>query len=272
MTLAAGFKFEHPKAAGVSPVLLLSDSRYSYSLSTGEVYRDDGMKIWTLAKNVFAALAGDVLVAQRALERVKRRLAQSSSGSFDDLKSILKSSFDSTLTDGDPQQPHCILAVMASDGSSKLFYARPGATRYEVMERKKVVIGLESLKPILEEKINQPGRHGGFWHPNHFMMTHPGRVFRNDDDRRQQALKDAREISSHIAMQFLEVVDDPNVTGANPPLQTLLLTPRSAKQIDLYEIASPTQIARKTARANEVSAEADPCSGRVAELTALRQS
>ena len=34
MTLAAGFKFEHPMAAGVSPVLLLSDSRYS--LSTGD--------------------------------------------------------------------------------------------------------------------------------------------------------------------------------------------------------------------------------------------
>ena len=270
MTLAVGFKFEHPKAAGVSPILLLSDSRYS--LSTGEVHRDDGKKIWTLAKNVFAAFAGNVLVAQRALERVKTRLAQSSSGSLDDLKSILKSSFDSTMIDGDPQQPHCILAVMASDGSSKLLYARPGDARYEVVERTKVVIGLKNLEPILQEKINQPGRHGGFWHPNHFMMTHPGRVFRNDDDRRQQALKDAMEISTHIAMQFLEVVDDPNVTGANPPLQTLLLTPGSAKQIDLYDIASFTQIARKTAHANEVSAEADPCSGPVVELTVWRQS
>ena len=61
MTLAAGFKFEHPKAAGVSSILLLSDSRYS--LSTGEVHRDDGKKIWTLAKNVFAAFAGNVHVA-----------------------------------------------------------------------------------------------------------------------------------------------------------------------------------------------------------------
>jgi hypothetical protein len=73
-------------------------------------------------------------------------------------------------------------------------------------------------------------------------------------------------------MQFLEVVDDPNVTGANPPLQTLLLTPGSAKQIDLYEIASLTQIERKTAGAKEVSAEPDPGSGRVAELTVWRQS
>ena len=270
MTLAAGFKFEHPKAAGVSPVLLLSDSRYS--LSTGQVHRDDGKKIWTLAKNVFAAFAGNVHVAQRALERVKRTLAQFSSGSLDDLKSILKSSFDSTMVDGAPQQPHCILAVMASDGSSKLLYARPGDARYEVVERTKVVIGLENLEPILQEKINQPGRHGGLSHPNHFMMALPGRVFRNDDDRRQQALKDAWEISSHIAMQFLEVVDDPNVTGASPPLQTLLLTPGSAKQIDLYEIASPTQIERKSARENEVSAEADLCSGRVAELTVWSQS
>jgi hypothetical protein len=272
MTLAVGFKFEHPKAAGVSPVLLLSDSRYSYSLWTGEVYRDDGKKIWALAKNVFAAFAGTVHVAQRALERVTTRLTQSSSGSFDDLKSILKSSFDSTMIDGDRQPPHCILAVMASDGSSKLFYARPSTARYEVMERTQVVIGLKSLEPILQEKINQPGGHGGFWHPNHFMMALPGRVLRNDDDRRQQALKNAREISSHIAMQFLEVVDDPNVTGAKPPLQTLLLTPGSAKQLNLYEIAGPTQIARKTAHANEVSAEPDRCSGRVAELTVWRQS
>jgi hypothetical protein len=272
MTLAVGFKFERPKATGVSPVLLLSDSRYSYSLSTGEVYRDDGMKIWTLAKNVFAAFAGDVLVAQRALERVKRRLAQSSSGSFDDLKSILKSSFDSTLTDGDPQQPHCILAVMASDGSSKLFYARPGAARYEVVEKTNVVIGLKNLEPILQEKINQPGRHGGFSNPNHFMMAHSGRVFRNDDDRRQQALKDAWEISVHIVLQFLEVVDDPNVIGASPPLQTLLLTPGSAKQINVHEVASFTEIARKTAHPNEVFAEADPCSGPVVELTVWRQS
>lgn len=270
MTLAAGLKFEHRNAAGVSPVLLLSDSRYS--LSTGEVYRDDGKKIWALRKNAFAAIAGNVHVAQRALERVTERLAQSSSGSFDDLKSILKSSFDSTMIDGDPQQPHCILAAMASDGSSKLFYARPGAARYEVIETTKVVIGLKSLEPILQEKIDQPARRAGLWHPNHFMITNPFRVLRNDDDCRQQALKDAREISYHIVSQFLEVVDDPNVTEANPPLQTVFLTPGRAQQINLYEIKGLNQIARKTAHANEVSAEADPCSGPVVELTVWRQS
>lgn len=272
MTLAVGFKFEHPEAAGLSPVLLLSDSRYSYSRPTGEVYRDDGKKIWDLAKNVFAAFAGRVHVAQRALERVKTRLAQSpSGGSFDDLKSILKSSFDSTITDDDHQQPHCILAVMASDGSSKLFYARPGVVGYEVIETTNAVIGLKSLEPILQEKINQPARRAGFWHPNHFMMTNPFHAFRNDDDRRQRALKDALETSYHIVLQFLEVVDDPTVAGASPPLQTLFLTPGSAKQINVHQVKSLTQIERKTAHAKEVSAEADPCNGRVAELTVWRQ-
>jgi hypothetical protein len=160
---------------------------------------------------------------------------------------------------------------MGSDGSSKLFYTRPGASRYEVMEKTSIVIGLKSLATILQEKINQPARRSGPWHPKHF-MAHPDCVFRNDDDRRQQAIKDARDISFHIASQFLEVVDDPNVTGANPPLQTLLLTPGRAEQIDLYDIASLTHIARKTANANEVSAEADPSSGPVVELPVWRQS
>lgn len=268
MTLAAGFRFEHPKASGVSPVLLLSDSRYSRS---GEVYRDDGKKICALAKNVFAAFAGNVHVAQRALETVSTRLAQYSSGSFDDLKRVLTSSFDATMIDAEPQQPHCIVAAMASDGSSKLFYARPGAVRYEVMEKTDIVIGLESLAPTLQEKITQPARRSGPWHPRHF-MAHPDGVFRNDEERRQQAIRDARDISSHIASQFLEVVDDPNVIGANPPLQTLLLTPSRAEQIDLYEIGSLTQIARKTARANEVSAEPDPCEGPVVELAVWPRS
>jgi hypothetical protein len=102
-------------------------------------------------------------------------------------------------------------------------------------------------------------------------MAHPDGVYRNDDDRRQQAINDARSISYHIASQFLEVVDDPNVTGANPPLQGLLLTPGRAEQIDVYEIGSITQIARKTAHANEVSAEADLYGGAVVELAVWRQ-
>lgn len=154
MTLAAGFKFEHPKPVGVSPIFLLSDSRYSKG--DGEVHRDDGQKIWTLAKNVFAAFAGEVHLAQRALESVRIRLARSPSGSFDDLKDIFTSAFDKTLRDSGPQQPHCIVAAMASDGSSKLFYLRPTAVRYEVTERTDIVIGLRNLEPILRQKIAQP--------------------------------------------------------------------------------------------------------------------
>lgn len=268
MTLAAGFKFEHPKAAGASSVLLVSDSRYS--LSSGKVYRDDGKKIWTVAKNVFAAFAGNVYKAQCALEAVTKRLTQVSLGSIDDLKRILKSSFESTIKDADPQQPHCILAAMASSGSSILLYARPSAGRYEVIEKMNVVIGLTSLEPILQDKIGQsPAGRAGAWHPKHF-MAHPDGVFGNEVDRRQQAIQDATDISCHIASQFLEVVDDPNVTGANPPLQTLLLTPTGVRQIDLYDVASATEIARKTARANEVTAEDDSCNGAIIELTVWR--
>ncbi|MCH8962549.1 MAG: hypothetical protein IH820_14855, partial [Bacteroidetes bacterium] len=83
MTLAAGFKFEHPKAEGVSPILLLSDSRYSYSSGTPP-YRDDGKKVCALAKNIYAVFAGRVLEAQRALADVKECLSFSASGSFED--------------------------------------------------------------------------------------------------------------------------------------------------------------------------------------------
>jgi hypothetical protein len=264
MTLAAGFKFEHPKTAGVSPVLLLSDSRYSRS---GKVYRDDGKKIWAMGKNVFAAFAGTVHVAQRALETARIRWAQCSSDSFADLKSILIASFDGTMRDGDGQPPHCIVAGMAADGSSKLFYAQPAGARYEIMEKTDAIIALKHLEPILQEKIAQaPAGHGGLWHPKHF-MSHPDGFLRNDEDRRKQTIKDARDISFHIATQFLEVVNDPNVTGANPPLQTLLLTPGRADQINLYDVVSPSRIARKTAHANEVSAEPDLGGGRIVELT-----
>jgi len=114
MTLAAGFKFEHPRAGRVSPVFLVSDSRYS--TKDGGVARDDGQKIWDLAKNVFAAVARDLQVAQRALATVKKKLAQSPSGSFDALKSILTYSFDKTMLNS-ALNSHCIVAVMASDGA-----------------------------------------------------------------------------------------------------------------------------------------------------------
>lgn len=90
MTLAAGFKFEQPKAQGVSPILLLSDSRYSSETTFGDMtYIDDGKKIYALANNIFAVFAGDVLEAQNALAQVKKSLDSMLSGSFEDLKKFL---------------------------------------------------------------------------------------------------------------------------------------------------------------------------------------
>ncbi|MCP3676056.1 MAG: hypothetical protein GY721_00220 [Deltaproteobacteria bacterium] len=267
MTLAAGFKFEHPKAQGVSPILLLSDSRYSRGT---QPYRDDGKKICILAKNIYAAFAGDVLTAQRALARVKEYLALSSSGTFEDLVKILKSSFDSEIIPGDPQTPHCILGAISTNGNSKLLYARPDKTcyEYEVSERSQAVIGLQNLEPKLWKKINEP-KPKGLWRPEHFMFL-PDVVFPSGYDRKQRAIQDAREISRNILWEFLEIVDDPRVDGANPPLQNVLLLPSRSEVIDCYElnvssIKSP-KITRKTARAREVYEEPDSGSRAIVEL------
>ena len=72
MTLAAGFKFEHPKAQGISPILLLSESRYSWNTTLGDRENyDKGKKLFTLAKNIFAVIAGTVLQAERSLNELK---------------------------------------------------------------------------------------------------------------------------------------------------------------------------------------------------------
>jgi len=265
MTLAYGLKFEHPKAQGVSPILLLSDSRYS---KFGQSYRDDGKKVWPLAKNIYAAFAGDVLTAQRALTKVKEQLALSSSGSFEDLRKILKSSFDSEIVDGDPQQPHCILGAISTTGDSKLLYARPAGKRYEVSEQLEVIIGLGSLEPVLKAKINEL-KPKGLWRPEHFMSL-PDDIFPGDHDREQRAIQDAMEISRNITFVFLEIVDDPSVDEANPPLQYVLLTPSGPMKIDLFDIdtsdiKSP-KIRRKSARDSEVSEEPDSYSKAIVEL------
>ena len=187
MTLAAGFKFEHPKAEGVSPILLLSDSRYSYSSGTPP-YRDDGKKVRALATNIYAVFAGNVLEAQRALAEVKECLSFSASGSFEDIRKILKSSFDSKITIWDSQTPHCLLGVISTEGNSKLLYARPDTTRYryEVLERSQAVIGLRQLEPKLQEKIDA-FKPKGLYRPKHFMSLPDDIVH----DRKQQVIHDA---------------------------------------------------------------------------------
>lgn len=266
MTLAAGFKFEHPKAEGVSPILLLSDSRYSRGT---QPYRDDGKKVCALAKNIYAVFAGNVLEAQRALAKVKERLSFSASGSFEDLRKILKSSFDSKITTWDPRQtPHCLLGVISTEGNSKLLYARPDVTRYryEVLERSQAVIGLQQLEPKLKKKIDT-FKPKGLYHPKQHFMFLPENIFPSNQ---QQAIHDAREISGNILRVFLEIVEDPKEDGVNPPIQNVLLLPSGSKQIELFSvdpssIKNPT-IARKTARASEVSEESDPSYKAIVEL------
>jgi hypothetical protein len=241
MTLAAGYKFEHPKAQGVSPILLLSDSRYSYR-GPAPTHRDNGKKIHALAKNIAAVFAGNVLEAQHALTRVKKSLALSSSGSFEDLRKILKSSFDSEITTWDNQTPHCLLGAISTKGDSKLFYAEPDGKShsYKVSERLQAVIGIKPLEPKLQEKIDAL-KPSGLYHPKHFMCR-PDDMFPSGYDPRNQAILDAREISGNIARAFLEIVGDPSIVAIKPPLQNILLLPSGPEEIALYEIASSTQI------------------------------
>ena len=265
MTLAAGFKFEHPKAEGVSPILLLSDSRYSRGT---QPYRDDGKKVRALAKNIYAVFAGNVLEAQRALAKVKECLSFSASGSFEDIRIILKSSFDSKITTWDDQTPHCLLGVISTEGNSKLLYARPDGTRYEVLERSQAVIGRLQLEPKLQKKIDA-FKPKGLYHPKHFMYL-PDDIFPSNHDRKQRAIHDAREISRNILRVFLEIVDDPIEDGVNPPLQSVLLLPSGSEQIELFVIDPSSiknpKIERKTARASEVSEESDPSYKAIVEL------
>lgn len=265
MTLAAGFKFEHPKAQGVSPILLLSDSRYSYLRATPP-HRDDGKKIIALAANIFAVFAGNVLEAQHALAKLKDGLALSTSGTFESLGEILKTSFDSAIATWDTQTPHCLLAGISTKGNSKLFYAYPDAQShgYAVSERLQAVIGIKDLEPRLQ-KIIDMRKPSGLYHPKHFMCR-PDDMFLTDYDPKNQAILDAKEISFHISRVFLDIVEDPTVDGVNRPLQSVLLLPSGPISIALYEIASSTQITRKTARANEVREEPDPSSTSIAEL------
>jgi len=249
MTLAAGYKFEHPKAQGVSPILLLSDSRYSYRLDILPP-RDYRKKIYALAMNIGAVFAGNVIEAQRALAQVKKCLTLSSLGSFEDLKNILKSSFDSTITTWNDQTPDCLLGAISTKGDSKLFYAKPDGKSYKVSEERQKVIGYTPLEPKLQEKID--AYHTvGLYRPQHFMCL-PDDVFPSGYDPKKRAIHDAREISGNIARAFVELIEESKLDGVHLPIQSILLLPSGPEQVELYEIASSTQITRKTSRANEV--------------------
>ncbi len=264
MTLAAGFKFENPKAQGLSPILLLSDSRISYLY--GKPPEDDGKKIHALAKNIFAVFAGNVLRAQCALKQFRKCLESASSGSFEDLAKILKSSFESEVTIWDIQRPHCLLGAISTEGDSKLFYAKPESKSrsYIVSERPHAAIGLEDLQLELRNKIDEY-KPSGLYRLSHFMCL-PDDMFPIGYDPKDRAINDARQISSNIARVFLEVVDNPSKGGVNPPIQSVLLLPSGPEQIELYEIASSTQITRKTARPSEVREVHGPSSRSIVEL------
>ncbi len=273
MTLAAGYKFEHPKAQGVSPILLLSDSRYSWDTKFGDrEYYDKGKKLYALAKNIFAVIAGTVLEAERALNKFKKCLALSSSGSFEDLGIFLKSSFDSTITTWDDQTPHCLLGAISTKGDSKLFYAQPDVNKksYKISEisqdvkKSYAVIGCEYLGPKLQKKIDTFPRRGLF-RLEHFMCL-PDEKFTNGINRKKQAISDAMEISKNISMDFLEIVEVTEEDLVNSPLQSVLLLPSGPMQINLYDIASSQQITEKTIPASKVRGASDPSDKAIVEL------
>ncbi|MFC1932154.1 hypothetical protein ACFLXU_00785 [Chloroflexota bacterium] len=273
MTLAAGFKFEDPKAQGLSPILLLSDSRYSWDTKFGDrEYYDKGKKLHALAKNIFAVIAGTVLEAERALDQFRKCLALSSSGSFEDLGIFLKSSFDSTITTWDDQTPYCLLGAISTKGDSKLFYAQPHVKKksYKISElsqdvkKSYAVIGCLYLEPKLQEKIDTFPR-SGLFRLEHFMCL-PDDSFPSGYDRKDRAIREAKEISQHISMDFLEIVEDPKEVLVHPPLQSVLLLPSGPMQLNLYEIASSKQITKKTISASEVRRASDPSDKAIVEL------
>lgn len=250
MTLAAGFKFEHPKAQGISPILLLSDSRYSYP-NDKQPPDDLGMKVSALAFNIHTVFAGNVLDAKNAIDQVKECLTLQSSGNFEDIREILKYSFDSTITIWDEQTPHCLLGAISPKGDSRLFYAKPDIKNrsYHVSERLQAFIGDRKLGPKLQERIDAP-KPRGLYHPKHFMCLSDDRL---GYDPKKQAVDDAKEISKYIGMAFLETVDDPSVKTAKSPLQGVLLLPSKPLRLNLWDIAlSSTQFTRKTRGPNEV--------------------
>lgn len=263
MTLAAGYKFEHPRAQGVSPILLLSDSRYSYRPGTRPP-RDDGKKVYTLARNIGAVFAGNVPDAERALDQVKECLALSSSGSFEDLESTLKSSFDSTIATWDDQTPHCLLGAISTKGDSKLFYARPDGRSYRVSERTEAVIGSQQLGLKLKEKMDEP-KPSGLYRLSHFMLG-PDDMFPSGYDPKDRATNDARQISSNISRAFIEIVEDLKQDEVHLPLQSVLLLPSGPEYSEIYDIASSRQISRKTARPKEVHGLREPNGEAIVEL------
>ncbi len=137
------------------------------------------------------------------------------------------------------------------------------------MEQSKAVIGLKPLEPKLLMKIDAH-KPSGLYRPKHFMSLPYDDFFPSGYDRKHQAVLDARQISHNILWAFLEIVDDPGVDEASPPLQNVLLLPSGSERIELFtvdpsSIKSP-KIAIKTARASEVSEESDPSYKAIVEL------
>lgn len=273
MTLAAGFKFEHPKAQGVSPILLLSDSRYSSETKFGDMtYFDDGKKIYALAENIFAVFAGDALEAQNALAQVKKSLDSMLSGSFEDLKIFFESSFESKKTKWNVQTPHYLLGAISTKGDSKLFCAKPDVNKksYKISELSQdvkqsyAVIGCKYLGPKLQEKIDTFPR-SGLFRLEDFMCL-PDDIFPSGYDRKDRAIREAKEISEHISMDFLKTVEESEEDLVHPPLQSVLLLPSGPMHLNLYDIGSSTQITKKTISAGEVRGASDPSDKAVVEL------
>jgi len=248
MTLSIGIKLEHPRAHGISPIILISDSRYTMDNNN---YSDDGKKIWQLEKNIAVAFSGDVGLGESAISTLKEQLQLTESGTLDYLKKILKSSFDSVINPGYEQNPHCILGIVPKNWHSILLYARPLNTEYEIVEKSKVCIGQESLEKELIIKINEPPNGPGLMSLDSFMVW-PDEVYINDEQRIQQAIHDAHQISSYIAFRFYELVSDDNKKYVNPPIQNVVITPAGCKELIMFDIENKNNIKKVSAGLDEV--------------------
>lgn len=120
------------------------------------------------------------------------------------------------------------------------------------------------MGPKLQEKIDTFPR-SGLFRLEHFMCL-PDDIFPSGYDRKDRAIREAKEISQHISMDFLEIVEDPEEVLVHPPLQSVLLLPSGPMQLNLYDIDSSKQITKKTISASEVRGASDPSDKAVVEL------
>ena len=83
-------------------------------------------------------------------------------------------------------------------------------------------------------------------------MVWPDEIYIDDEQRKQQAIQDALQISSFVAMKFYEIISDDNEKYINPPIQNVVITSTGCKEIMMFDIENKNNIKRVSARLDEV--------------------